>query len=679
MAARTLPQVANQIDESAFAGGLDLISPPGKAPAGTARFAINYEADFGGGYRRIGGFERYSGQFSPHQASYTVLEASAGYTGVVVGDTVEGATTGWVGEVIWISTDAKQIALTKVTGTFALEVLEVATVAIGTVTETEPLLDGFTDNILSELAANVYRADIAKPAGADKINGIAVLNGVLYCWRTDAGALVTYKATSTGWVVVPLFSQVSFNGGSAEYAEGSTLAQGANTALVKRVVLESGDWLAGTAAGRIVLAPVAGTLAAGAAAGGGVVNLLGGASAITQFGGGRVQSVAYNFTASLATKRLYCCDGVNLEWEFDGTVIVPLATGMTSFRATSVVAHKNHLFYAYRSSLQFSEIGLPYQWSAVLGAGEIGTGDTITNLVGAPGSESSSALMVICKDSAWTLYGNDVSDWTFSRLSDEAGAQAYSAQQIGGSIAFDRDGFLRFSPTDTFGNFAYETVSRPIDPLVRNNVVKCSVLSKNKGIYRCFFSDGLFISATYDGQRFAWMPCDYGTVIECAVGGEINGLYRVFYGALDGWVYEADVGRSFDGGEVEAGLRMNSQNQRSPLTEKRYRHFEVQILAESAFEIQAAGEFDDADPNKAAVTTDSLTGPLTRVYGSGLFWDFNSWDRAYWDVALVNRLRFPIHGIGRSMSLLFRSVATNEMPHTLKLNQIIYTPRRLAR
>lgn len=678
MFSKRLPQVSNEIDEAAFSGGVDLISPPGKAPPGTARFALNYEAEFGGGYRRIGGFERYSGQFSPHQASYTVLEASGGYTGVVVGDTVEGATTGWTGEVIWINTAKTQIAVTKVTGTFGLEVLKVAAVPIGTVTETEPVLDGFTDNILSELAANVYRADIAAPAGTGAIRGVAVLNGVLYCWREVAGALVAYKATSAGWVVVPLYSQISFNGGSDDYAEGSLVTQGANTATVKRVVLESGDWLAGTAAGRLIVAPVAGSLAAGIAGGGGVCNLLGGATAIPMFSGGRVQSVVYNFTASLSTRRLYCCDGVNIEWEFDGDVAVPLTTGMGGIRATHVAAHKNQLFYAYRSSLQHSAVGLPYQWSAVLGAGEIGTGDTITNLVGVSGSEASAALVVICKDSVWTLYGNDSSDWKFSRISEEAGAQAYSAQPIAGTMSFDRDGFSRFTPTDVFGNFAHESASRPIDPLVRNAVVKCSVLVKNKSIYRCFFADGLFISATFEGDRFAWMPCDYSKVIECAVGGEIGGLYRVFYGDSLGMVYEADVGRSFDGEEVEAGLRLSSQNQRSPLTVKRYRHVEVQIQAESAFEIAVAGEFDDSDPNSAGVSTSNLEA-YRRVYGSGLFWDFASWDRAYWDVALINRLRFPIHGVGRSMSLLFRSLATNEMPHTLKINQIIYTPRRMAR
>jgi hypothetical protein len=317
----------------------------------------------------------------------------------------------------------------------------------------------------------------------------------------------------------------------------------------------------------------------------------------------------------------------------------------------------------------------------VLGAGELAVGDTLTNLTVVSGSETNGALMVSCKNSAWALYGPDATGaFRFVQVSQEAGAQANSAQEIAGAVmAFDLDGFTRYSPMQDFGNFAYESSSRAIDPLVRNAGVLCSVLVKNKAIYRCFFNDGLFVSGTVEGNKFAWMPCTYNRVIHCAVGAEINGRYRVFYGDADGWVLEADVGRSFDGEEVFAAMRLSSQNQRSSLTEKQYRHAEVQIEAESAFELSLAAEFDDSQATSAGVTTSNLTVDSTRVYGAGLFYDFNSWDRAYWDVALANRLRFPIHGKGRSVSLLIQSTSTNEQPHTLKMNQIIYSPRRLAR
>lgn len=674
-----MPTVPVQPESVVLGGGLDLISPPGYAKLGTARFSLNYEAVFGGGYRRIGGFERFDGRFRPHLAEYVLLEASAGFTGVALGDTVTGVTSGATGKVIYVT--ATQVGVTRVTGgPFGLEVLEVAAVAVGTVTEDQPTVTGFVDNELAALAADDYRADILTPAGlSGPIRGIAVLNDAVYCWIDNAGNLETYKATVSGWTLIPLYSQVSFTGGSAAYADGSTLTQGGSSATVKRAVLESGDWTAGTAAGRLIVEPIAGTFAAGAAGGGGVCTLAGAASAITQFAGGKVASVVYSFTASLATRRLYCCDGVNVEWEFDGTVIVPLNIGMGAIRATCVVAHQSYLGYAFRTSIQYSVPGEPYQWSAVLGAGELGVGDTITNMISVPGSESNGAIMILCQDSAWVLYGpNALGEWRFVQTSAVAGAQPFSAAEVeAAALTFDREGFMRFSPTDTFGNFSNNSVSKPIDPLVRGAVVKCSVLAHNKTTYRCFFSDGLFVSGT-PGKQIEWMPCDYARVIECAVGAEISGEYRIFMGDSTGWVLEADVGRNFDGCHVPANLRLSSQNQRSPQYIKQYRLAEADVLAESAFEISLAAEFSDAEADLANTGVPS-TQDSQRQYGTGLFWDFASWDRAYWDVTTSSRLRFDIHGQGRSVSLLVFSDSATELPHTLKNTTITYTPRRLAR
>jgi hypothetical protein len=92
----------------------------------------------------------------------------------------------------------------------------------------------------------------------------------------------------------------------------------------------------------------------------------------------------------------------------------------------------------------------------------------------------------------------------------------------------------------------------------------------------------------------------------------------------------------------------------------------------------ALAEFSDSDPDYAVVETTNMQN-FRKQYGAGLFWDFQSWDRAYWDVALANRVRYPVHGQGRSITILVQSIATNELPHTLKSNTLLYTPRRLAR
>jgi hypothetical protein len=71
------------------------------------------------------------------------------------------------------------------------------------------------------------------------------------------------------------FSRVAFTAGSAEYEPGDTIAQGANNATIKRVLLTSGAWLDGDAAGEFIVTVGAGDLVAGPAAGDGVCDLAG--------------------------------------------------------------------------------------------------------------------------------------------------------------------------------------------------------------------------------------------------------------------------------------------------------------------------------------------------------------------------------------------------------------------
>ena len=270
-------------DAVALGGGVDLISGPYSVKPGVLRFALNYEALVTGGYERARGYERFDGRARPSDATYAVAVPATAFAGLAVGDTVTGATSGVTGKLVYIST-AGWIALTRMTGSFADgEGLQTGGLTRGIFSGDEASIDGFVDNAVLALCADEYRASIAKPAGSGPIRGVAILGSDVFCWRDDAGgtACAIWKASATGWQAVAMFHQVSFTAGSAAYAEGATITQGANSATVKRVVLESGDWGAGTAAGRLIItAPAPGALAAGAAAGGGACTLSGASAAI---------------------------------------------------------------------------------------------------------------------------------------------------------------------------------------------------------------------------------------------------------------------------------------------------------------------------------------------------------------------------------------------------------------
>jgi hypothetical protein len=662
-------------DGTAIAGGMDIVGSPIFSKPGHARIAYNYEWSTGGGLERIAGIEPFDGRPSPSSAVYVYLQCSEDITGISLGDTVDGADTGASGRVIYLS--GAFIGLTRVSGSFALEDLEVSSVVKATVSNLTPAVDGFLDNTLAKLAADDYQADIAKVPGSGRVRGIAILNNEVFAWRDNAlaTAMAIHKATSSGWVEVPMLHQVSFTaGGASEYVDGEALTQGGVSATVKRVVLESGTWAAGTAAGRLIItAPSGGVFSAGAAGGGGACTLSGASALIALAPGGRVRTHAFTFTARQEDKRLYGCDCVNPEFEFDGTVYAPISTGMDTIRATAVKCHKNHLFYAYRGSLQHSAIGAPYVWSVVFGAGELGAGDEITNLISVGGNTDAAALMVTCKNALAVLYGNSSADWKLDPLSSISGAQADSAQDIGGVVALDTPGVMRYPYTRNFGNFAWDTVSMDIQPIAKDQQCACSVYVSGKFKYRLFFADGTAISGLPVGKgAFEWSIINYGRNILIAEHAEIEGTARTFYGDDQGWVYEADRGRSLAGDPLPYALKLLPLTQGSPMTEKTYRLMQLEVECLSACTLYTSGEFGNGEDGATQQTADQR-------YGVGLNWDLSNYDQAYWDTATVGMTTLPLEGVGTRVSISVAGEADNELQHTLYAVTVLYTPRRMTR
>ena len=681
--AKALPNVAVKPQLVPMVGGLDVVSTPAFAKPGMLAFAINYEPHFDGGYERIGGIDRYSGQPRPSDATYLVLAPTTTFTGTfAVGETLNGQTSGATGVVIQIL--PAYIVLTKVVGTFTrLENIRKVTTVLGVYASTDPVIDAFIDNELAALAAVQYRLDIAAVPGSGDIRGVEVLGGIVYAWRDNVGgtALAIHKSSPAGWVAVPLYQEVSFDTGTSAYVDGETLTQGANSATVKRVVLESGTWAGGTAKGRLIItAPTPGALTVAPAAGDGACALTTVNTAITLATSGvtppRVVTRVYNFTGAAAGFRIYGCDGMNREFEFDGDVLVPINTTMPT-RASHAFCHKQHLFFSYGGSLQHCSVGFPYVWSAIVGASELGIGDTITGMAQVGGSETSSALMIFASNRVSVLYGNGSASWQLSPISDEAGGTAHSIQTVGKPLAHDAPGFRSWSPTQDYGNFVWELASSKVEPLVKNKAVNCSAVVRSKGRYRCFFSDGTAITGLPRGDLIEWTPIDYGRDIVVACQGEIAGASRVFYGDSLGFIYEADVGRSFDGDAISAAIKPIGLTQGSTITNKQYRRMDAEILAEGAFTLLFGFEFNDGDPE--AEPTASVSTTAARYAGQALIWDGSNWDQAYWDGAGLSRKRLPSVGQGYSISPLMSVNSANELPHKINALTVVYTPLRMLR
>jgi hypothetical protein len=259
-------------------------------------------------------------------------------------------------------------------------------------------------------------------------------------------------------------------------------------------------------------------------------------------------------------------------------------------------------------------------------------------------------------------------------LSHVQGAQAWTAQDIGGVVALDTPGVVRYPATKSFGNFAWDTVSMAIQPLAREQTANCSVFATGQFKYRIFLSDGTVLSGLpVENNRFAWSILNYGVTIVAAEHAEIASVARTFYGDTNGNVYEADKGRSFAGNTIQYALKLHPLNQRSPQVEKAYRFGSLEVNASSACSISTAFEFN-AEDGPSVTSTNSLT-----QYGTGLLYNLNNFDQTYWDTAGTSSKTIPIDGVGTAVALLVGGSSASELSHTLYSITVLHTPRKIKR
>ena len=659
-------------------GGLDSESAQLTLKPGSVIGALNYESSALEGYERIGGFERFDGRERPSDATYKALQAATTFTGVAVGNTVIGATSVASGKVVALR-GTNQIVVTRITGAFEYgETLTVGGSPIGVLSQDASDVTGFDENGFLKLAEDDYRASIGAVPGSGPIRGLAVLGANVFAWRDNVGATACaiYRSSPTGWQAVALYREVAFSSGSGTApAEGATITKGSVSATVKRVVLQTGTWAAGTAAGRFIVSNVTGGAFTAGAFTAGVTATCGGAdTAITLLPGGRLDHVVYNFTGRAGAQRIYGADGVNRGFEFDGDVLVPINTGMTVDKPVHCVAHKNHLFFSFDGSVQHSGIGSPYQWTVVTGAGELAVGDTVTGFQVLAGDSSGGALMVLTLTRTWVLYGASSADWQMTVFANDVGAQRWSVQSLGRVLVLDTLGVATVQQSQSFGNFDRLPLSARIQRVIANRTVVASTVNRALKRMRIFFASGDSLSITPVGEAVAFMPFSYGKAVSATVDVVINGEQRNFFGSDDGYVYEADRGRGFDGAEIFAYLKLAFNHARSPMDRKRFRRIDIETTTSSACRMSVLGELSLGSPDVGLTNVTEISRN-----GLGAYYDLTNYEESFYDTPRYGINRVRLEGVGTDLSVSIVSRSNTELPHNLQSISTVFTPRRLER
>lgn len=666
-----------------FNGGLDLVTPPVAMDNGALRSASNVEIGINGGYSRLGGYERYSGLSKPSSAVYGILTCSI--TGTVkLGDVLTNADATAYGTVIALPSG--QAVMTKFTGTFATGDIKVGSTVVGTCTGSQQIGAAATPALNAtylNLAADVYRALIAAVPGSGGVLGVHQYNGKVYAFRNnaDATAAVMHVNSTSGWTAVALGREINFtSGGTYEVKVGNEITgetSGAKATITK-VILVSGTWAGGDAAGRFFFASQTGTFEAEnlkVGTNANVATIAGNSTAITLSPGGRYEFESWNFGGGTGTKKMYGCDGVNKGFEFDGTLFVKINTGMATDKPTHVKAHKNHLFFSFAGSAQHSGIGEPYKWTIVSGAGELACGDNIAGFLGLAGTEQGGALGIYTRNRTLVLYGNSSSDWNLVPYSEEAGALPYTIQFITQGVALDDQGITILSTTQNYGNFQNAVVSDKITPYLNDliNTASESCIVRRKNQYRLFFSGGDAVYMTFKDRKIMGMtPVTLPNPVACissAEGG--SGQEEIYFGSSNGFVYQMDIGTSFDGATIAWYAELAFNHFGGPRQLKTFRKAVTEVTGSSYCKFELSYALSYGSTEFDASTNETLTTSL-----SGTNWDSFTWDQFFWDGRTLMPSEADITGTSENIALMFSGSSDEFLPFTLNSAIMHFSPRR---
>jgi len=701
-----LPFLKHQSDFVSFTGGLDISTPPALVPSGYIRNSQNFEEDIIGGYQTITGFERFNGMTSPSNGQYSFLNYSSAGT-VAIGNTITGATSGATAVVIAFTSTA--FIVTKTTGVWVDENTTTLGAHITSIVNGETASQQGAQYL--SLAADYYRSLISAVPGVGSVLGVWQYKGIVYAFRNTATTDVgMFKSSSIGWTrIVPGFEvYYSQSGIATQPAIGATITKGSTSGVLKGITVESGTWsYTGTgggsyAKGRMIFASITtGPFTTGAFTAGitgfANVSVVAASTAITiPVQDGRFDFSNGNFYGTSDTLKMYGTDGKNRAFEFDGTTFIPINTGMgptalnpsvtTTDNPAYNIVHQSSLIVSFDGSIQVSALGNPYNWTPLLGAAEIGCGDTITGFMPQAGTQSTASLAVYCRNLTYLLYGSSIADFSLKLFNANGGGIAYTMQQIGQTYVLDDRGVTSLSTVQNFGNFIESTISKRVKAwlqLKRKSIPSDSHIARDKQQYRIFFKDGSAAYWTIGAEIQSMMPIQFPQdvngmqiYVNCSCSAETygGGDELIYFGSPNGFVYQMERGTSFDGLPIGANLSLVFNSSKLYRFLKKYRRLTFEMIGTGYAEF-----FSTYDLNYGLSET-AQPNPISNVINLTIsYWDSFVWDSFIWDGTPLANMSMSIDGSAQNIAITIKSNQNYFAPVKFTGVNIEYTPLRYLR
>ncbi len=371
-----------------------------------------------------------------------------------------------------------------------------------------------------------------------------------------------------------------------------------------------------------------------------------------------------------------CDNGKPYLYDKTSSRFAVIEAAMTGARYACV--HRNFLFLGFASgSVQWSSLGNPELFDAATGgAGELGTGDTVTGLLSHKG-----ILIIGGAKSVNFLKGNSNTDFSITAALTSTGIREFSLVEMASEPYFAHArGMVAMGASQLLGDFVYRQYGMDVSNLFTQDWVSpIGVLAdRNRNQYRLYLSDGSALYGTISPDQaapIAFTKFIPPSKISCVCSGDsFSGGYVSFAGLESGEVVQLDKGTSFNGEPIESILVTANNYLRSPQVLKRFHRAWVEVasgvVADGSMLVAYELDLGNSEIDAASVNI------IEQKIKGGRF-DLATFDGISWSSPTVNDAQIDVSGIAKSIALSFYSKSATQLPSIINGYTVSFTPRRI--
>jgi len=359
-----------------------------------------------------------------------------------------------------------------------------------------------------------------------------------------------------------------------------------------------------------------------------------GGSSWTSRDSGRTGALKYNFERFNfdGTDKIIVVDGTNAPTVFNSSLAATDVSDSSVVGSKFVVSHRNHMFYAGKSTTKQEVIfSVPFDedsFNTGQGAGSFKVDDEITGL-----KVFRDDLFIFCETRIFKLSGSSSSNFAVSDVTRDIGCiNGDTIQEFAGDLIFlGPDGLRTIAGTARIGDVELGTISSNVQSIFNDNIASASefdsVVITDKTQYRIFFTKSSVgenqtkgVICVLKGTKFEFSEIQ-GIRPACTDSFVSEGNVIVLHGAYStGYIYRQESGNTFDGTTILGRYRSPDLTFNDPGIRKHMQRVIVNYEPEAAIDADLFVRYDYEDkdsPRPAAYPLDSED--VVAIYGTSVY------------------------------------------------------------